>query len=221
MMNYKIEVIDLPLNKLKPHPKNSKLHPKGQVRKIAQSIKDYGFNNPILIDSSNTIIAGHGRWQACKLLKLESVPTICLGHLSTTQVRAYLIADNKVSESGYDIKVLCDELFELSRAGYDSLQLGLDENEMNKLMAESNASDEEEQDLDEIAGNLVATSGQVWDLEGHKIHVGGRRLNLKKICKFLEESKKPLTLFLAERQAQSLISYAEANNKEVTNEVGF
>jgi ParB-like chromosome segregation protein Spo0J len=84
-----------------PHARNARTHSKRQIRQIADSIGVFGFTNPILIDRAATIVAGHGRVEAAKLLGLETVPTICLENLNQDQIRAYILADNKLGgESG-------------------------------------------------------------------------------------------------------------------------
>src|SRR5450755_2764855 len=83
---------------LKPSPHNSRTHSKRQTRKIAESIEIFGFTNPLLVDSDNTILAGHGRLEAAKLLGMDRVPTIRLSDLTPDQVRAYVIADNRLAE---------------------------------------------------------------------------------------------------------------------------
>lgn len=90
---------------------NARTHSKAQIRKIAESIHGFGFTNPVLVDRNDTIIAGHGRVEAAKLLKLESVPTIRLEALTPAQVRAYVIADNRLAEdAGWDKDILKIEL---------------------------------------------------------------------------------------------------------------
>lgn len=198
---FKPVIKHLPLKDLKPHPKNSKLHPQTQINKIMSSIREYGFNNPILINADNTILAGHGRYQAAKELRLRNVPTICLGHLSEYEQRAYIIADNKVSESGYDTDILCSELFDLSQEGFDSIKLGFDDEEMEKLMSTQNTDDEiKEQTV------LRVTPGQVWKCGNHTILVGKRTLHLEKLYKQLIISEAEITCFLTERQAQTMIN---------------
>ncbi|MDD3594593.1 MAG: site-specific DNA-methyltransferase [Candidatus Gastranaerophilales bacterium] len=96
---------------LKPNPKNARTHSKKQVHQIANSIKQLGFNNPILIESDGTIMAGHGRFEAAKELGLEVIPTICLSHMTPEQIRAYIIADNRLAEqAGWDNDILKIEL---------------------------------------------------------------------------------------------------------------
>src|SRR5260370_31522952 len=92
----KIEV--MPVNELRPYPNNARTHSKKQIRQIANSIKTFGFCNPVLIDDAKQIIAGHGRVEAAKLLGIDAVPTCRLSHLSEADKRAYILADNKLAE---------------------------------------------------------------------------------------------------------------------------
>jgi hypothetical protein len=104
-----------PLAQLIPFPRNARTHSKHQVRQIAESIKVFGFTNPVLIDERNTIIAGHGRVAAAQLLGFDSIPTIPLKHLSRDQVRTYILADNKLAENaGWDKEILAIELQHLT-----------------------------------------------------------------------------------------------------------
>jgi len=82
---------------LKPYPGNARTHSKRQIGQIARSIERFGFNNPVLIDPTDTVIAGHGRMEAAKLLKLSTIPVVRLAHLSELERRAYIIADNKLA----------------------------------------------------------------------------------------------------------------------------
>src|ERR1700722_20199699 len=87
-----------PLDKLVPYSRNPRIHSDRQVAQIAASIAEFGFNNPILVDTNAGIIAGHGRRRAARKLLLREVPVIVLDHLTETQKRAYLIADNRLAE---------------------------------------------------------------------------------------------------------------------------
>src|SRR5437879_5738045 len=101
----------MPVSKPRPHAKNARTHSKKQIRQIADSIKKFGFINPVLISDGDEIIAGHGRVEAAKLLGMESVPTVRLSHLDADQRRAYVIADNKLAlNAGWDREVLAIEL---------------------------------------------------------------------------------------------------------------
>ena len=96
---------------LKPQRRNTRTHSKRQIKKIAESILKFNFNNPILTDDAGTIIAGHGRFAAAKSLGLASVPTIRLSHLSETEMRAYIVADNELAnKAGWDRNILAIEL---------------------------------------------------------------------------------------------------------------
>src|SRR5260370_30135761 len=92
----KIEVTSV--HELRPYPNNARTHSKKQIRQIANSIKTFGFCNPVLIDDAKQIIAGHGRVEAAKLLGIDAVPTCRLSHLSEAEKRAYILADNKLAE---------------------------------------------------------------------------------------------------------------------------
>ena len=98
-------------SELAPYSGNARTHSNAQIRKIAESIRAFGFTNPVLVDAGGTIIAGHGRVEAAKLLGLEQVPTIPLESLTPAQVRAYVIADNRLAEdAGWDENILKIEL---------------------------------------------------------------------------------------------------------------
>lgn len=110
------KVIMRPAGEVKPYPKNAKMHPDKQVRQIAASIKEFGFNQPIVVDTAGVIIVGHGRYRAAtEILKMAEVPVIEL-ELTPEQVKAYRIADNKLAESEFDFELLLPELKELSPA---------------------------------------------------------------------------------------------------------
>src|SRR5713226_1470829 len=105
----------MPVASLRPHPGNARVHSQKQVRQIADSIRHFGFTNPVLIGEDGGIIAGHGRVEAAKLLGLDSIPTVRLAHLNAAQRRAYLLADNKLAlNSGWDRELLAIELQGLS-----------------------------------------------------------------------------------------------------------
>jgi hypothetical protein len=119
----------IPTEKLIPYARNAKKHDAAQVSKLAGSIREFGFNNPVLIDAQNGIIAGHGRVMAAQKLELKEVPCIRLGHLTDTQRRAYILADNRLSEigGGWDEEMLKNELTSLLGDGVDIAGLGWDD----------------------------------------------------------------------------------------------
>jgi ParB/RepB/Spo0J family partition protein len=115
-----LKVTYQPLSVLKTRPRNPRTHTKKQIRQIADSIKRFGFTNPILVDNENTIVAGHGRVEAAKLLQMEAVPVIYLSDLSEAEIRAYVLADNKLAENaGWDQGLLALELQYLSELDLD------------------------------------------------------------------------------------------------------
>ncbi len=125
-----IEQIEI--TKLIPYANNARTHSEEQIAQIAASIREFGFNNPVLIDAQSNIIAGHGRALAASKLGLDVVPCIRLNHLSETQRKAYIIADNKIAMSaGWDEELLCIELKELTDA--EQLVTGFSADEINLL----------------------------------------------------------------------------------------
>ena len=123
----KLQIQQTPVDKLLPYARNARTHSDGQVAQIAASIKEFGFCNPVLIDGDGGIIAGHGRVLAARKLGMAEVPTITLGHLTDTQRRAYILADNKLAlNAGWDEELLKLELDELRAAGVDLDLIGFD-----------------------------------------------------------------------------------------------
>lgn len=94
----KLAIVYRSIATLQPHANNARTHSRSQLRKLKASIEEFGFANPILIQSNGMIIAGHGRVEAAKLLGMNEVPTICLENLDQDQIRAYVIADNRLAE---------------------------------------------------------------------------------------------------------------------------
>ena len=103
-------IIHKRIKDLHPYKNNAKKHPKEQVEQIANSIKEFGFTQPVLIDENNNVIAGHGRILGAKKAGLKSVPTVCLNDLTEEQIKAYRLADNKLNESEWDFELLDEEL---------------------------------------------------------------------------------------------------------------
>jgi ParB-like chromosome segregation protein Spo0J len=106
-----LAIVYQPVDALTPYPSNARTHSKRQIQQIAASINKFGFTNPVLIDGNKTIVAGHGRVEAAKLLGMDEIPTIRLEGLTTDQIRAYIIADNRLAEkAGWDYSILAIEL---------------------------------------------------------------------------------------------------------------
>ena len=111
---------------LKPYPRNPRTHSKQQVEQIAKSVKEFGWTVPILVDGAGMIIAGHARIEAAKLLGLDEVPTILIDYLTEAQKRAYIIADNKLSENAdWDLEILAEEIEFLTSVEFDLPVSGL------------------------------------------------------------------------------------------------
>ena len=134
----RLEIVLKKTSELIPYINNTRTHDEKQIKQIAASIKEFGFNNPILIDEKGEIIAGHGRLLASELLKLEEVPCIELKHLTKAQKKAYVIADNKLAlNAGWNEELLKIELESLQELDFDLELLGFDENELEKLLGET------------------------------------------------------------------------------------
>ena len=123
-MKQRDNIVYKPIKELKPYKKNAKKHPKEQVEQIANSIKEFGFTQPVLIDKHNNVVAGHGRVLGAKKAGLTEVPTLCLDDLTEEQIKAYRLADNKLNESDWDDVLLgqsLDEITELDMSlfGFD------------------------------------------------------------------------------------------------------
>ena len=129
-MVFASEFIDqTPADELVPYKNNPRTHSAIQLERLVNSLKEFGFTNPILIDEDNNVIAGHGRLQAAIIAGFKTVPTITLNHLTPEQRRAYVIADNQLAlNSGWDDELLQAELKALGDAGFDTTLLGWGEN---------------------------------------------------------------------------------------------
>jgi DNA modification methylase len=167
------------IEQLKPDPDNARRHSKKQVRQVAESIKVFGFNVPILIDRDGNVIAGHGRLLAAGELGMTKVPTLCLDHLTPAQVRAFRIADNRLTEiATWDDRLLAQQLKDLSLLGLDfSLEvIGFDmaEIDLRILSLENQPEDDDAADLvpGVAAGPLVSKIGDKWLLGRHRLLCG-------------------------------------------------
>jgi DNA modification methylase len=172
MNNPKIKMVLV--GKLIPYVKNSRTHSEAQVSQVAASIKEFGFTNPILIDSENVIIAGHGRLLAAQKLGLNEVPCIALDHLSESQKKAYVIADNKLAlNAGWDDELLALELGELKNMDFDISLTGFTEDELaNLIVPEVIDGLTDEDDVPDVPENPVTVEGDVWILGRHRLMCG-------------------------------------------------
>jgi DNA modification methylase len=165
-----------PIRNLKHNPRNSRTHSPRQIRQIADSIRAFGFNNPVLVDKDNTIIAGHGRVAAAKLLGMTDVPTIRLDSLSTDQIRAYVITDNRLAEkAGWDKSILAIEFQQLLNveSEFDITVTGFEIPEIDLILS----AEETEPDPDDLfevdeASEPITQPEDLWELGKHRILCG-------------------------------------------------
>jgi len=169
-----------PLSRLTPYARNARTHSPEQVDQIAGSIVEFGFTQPILVDSNAGIIAGHGRAAAAGKLGLEEVPVIVLDHLSESQRRAYILADNKIAlNAGWDRDVLAGELRGIEQGGFDLAVVGFTADELAGLLPSTEeleaAVAEEEQPLPEVPVTPVTQKGDIWRIGTHRLICGDCR----------------------------------------------
>ena len=167
-------VKQVPVADLKEYGQNSRTHSTLQVGQIAESIKAFGWTNPLLVDEARVLIAGHGRLAAAKLLGLAEVPCIELAHLSEAQKKAYIIADNKLAlNAGWDNELLALEFGELQELGFDLDLTGFDAGELEALMpVEVPEGLTDEDAVPEVPAEPVTKLGDVWVLGKHRVMCG-------------------------------------------------
>ena len=137
-----MNVVQKPIDELIPYAKNARTHSDSQVAQIAASIREFGWMNPVLIDAENNIIAGHGRVLAARKLGLEEVPCVLHDHLTETQRKAYILADNKMAlNAGWDEDLLRLELRELGDMGFDLELTGFGLDEVGTMILEGDGLD--------------------------------------------------------------------------------
>lgn len=158
-----------------PYINNSRKHSDEQVAQIAASIKEFGWTNPILVDGSNGLIAGHGRLMAARKLKMDKVPVIELAHLSETQKKALIIADNKLAlNSDWDSELLTLELQDLLGEEYDLELLGFDKDELDALLnvIEGTEGLTDEDAIPEVPDEPKTKPGDIYILGNHRLMCG-------------------------------------------------
>jgi len=180
-----------PLNKLVPYARNPRTHSDAQVAQIAASIAEFGFTSPILVDSKAGVIAGHGRLLAARKLDLTEVPAIVLDHLSETQKRAYILADNRLALSaGWDDELLALELLELKEADFDLSLTGFDVKELDDLLLASD--DEKANEVPPLPEHTVSRSGDLWVCGDTRVQhrvLCGDATNVDDVVRLLGERK--------------------------------
>ena len=170
-----LSIIYRKISELKPYPRNARTHSRKQVKQIAAAVQEFGFTNPVLIDENDQIIAGHGRVQAAKLLGLAEVPTVQIAHLSATQKRAYILADNRLAEkAGWDQEILAVELQCLLADGFEVVLTGFEAPDIDVVLdaAANTKSDRHGDDNIPAAGPAVTQADDLWLLGPHRIFCG-------------------------------------------------
>lgn len=175
MPDTKLTIETRSVGTIKPHSRNARRHSERQIQQIAASIREFGFTNPILIDGDGVIIAGHGRLQAAKALKITEVPVIRITHLSDAQRRALMIADNKLTlNAAWDMEMLKVELGELSDIAVDfDIELtGFNTGEIDALVFDDSPLSAPGSPT---PTKLVTRPGDIWILGEHRIFCGDAR----------------------------------------------
>lgn len=178
------------VSELIPYVRNARTHSEVQVAQIAASIREFGFLSPILVAEDNTILAGHGRLAAALKLGLKKVPCVKENHLTETQKRAYIIADNKLSlNAGWDNELLAVELSELEGADFNLDLLGFDEAELSSIFdADKDVSDDDFDVEKELEEPCFSKTGDIWMLGKHRV-ICGDATKLETYKTLLEDTK--------------------------------
>ena len=173
-----LAIIYQPPTALKPRISNPRTHTKAQLKQIVDSIRTFSFTNPVLVDEENGLIAGHGRVEAAKQLGLETIPTVCLAGMTEAQIRAYVIADNRLAENaGWDPELLAIELQYLADLDldFDVTITGFSMPEVDVLIGGLEAPTQKPDPADavpEIAGPAVTRLGDIWQIGPHRLICG-------------------------------------------------
>ncbi len=179
LTDYRIEC--LPTATLRPYKRNARRHSKAQINQIADSIRRFGFTNPVLISDDGQIVAGHGRVEAARRVGMETVPTLRLSHLNETERRAYVLADNKLAlNAGWDRDTLAIELQELINLDFDVKLTGFSVAEIDLILdtaqeADPNGQTGSEDEVPPQGKFAVSEAGDIWMLGRHKLLCGDAR----------------------------------------------
>lgn len=164
------------IHKLIPYVNNARTHSKEQITKLRSSLREFGFINPVIIDKEFNIIAGHGRVMAAKEEGYSEVPCVFVEHLTETQKKAYILADNRMAlDAGWDEEMLAVEMEELQNLGFDLGLTGFDEKELADLFDTNNSDDVKDDDFDLTSALEKATfvqRGDVWTVGRHRLMCG-------------------------------------------------
>lgn len=174
-----LSVIYYELDQLSPRRRNPRIHSDAQIKQLVRSIEHFGFTNPVLIDAERQIIAGHGRLEAAKRIGLQRVPTISLDEMTEADIRAYVIADNKLAENaGWDDGLLALEFeylselefdFDLMPTGFELPQIDL---ALLYLKEGAEAEDPADRIPSDVSGPIVTRLGDIWAIGPHRLICG-------------------------------------------------
>lgn len=182
LRHQKIEIV--PLRELHGYERNARTHSAGQIRQLTEAIAAFGFTNPLLIDETGMIIAGHGRAAAAKEMALKDVPCIRVTGLTESQKRALIISDNKIAlNAGWDDKMLAEELkaiaFDIDAGDLDFTlgAIGFDLPEVDELLKVLEETEEEEapSTIEVEPEPVVCRQGETWILGNHRLTIGGKQ----------------------------------------------
>ena len=163
----------IPVDDLIPYARNSRTHSDEQITKLAASIREFGFLNPVITDGKNGLVAGHGRVLAAKKLGLTELPAIEAKHLTEAQKRAYVIADNRMAlDAGWDDEMLRVELADLDAVDFDLSLTGFELDEIADMLAEEVIGETDEDAVPEVPDQPVTVEGDVWLLGRHRLMCG-------------------------------------------------
>ena len=175
----RVVVVYRPIAELKLDPHNPRVHSPRQIRQIARSIEAFGFNVPVLVDANLKLIAGHGRVLAARQLGLTELPTILLDHLTDAQARAFIIADNKLTDNSiWDDQLLAQQLHDLSLLDLDfsleatGFEMGEIDLRIEGLTPQSLAQDDPADAIPAQAGPRISRPGDLWILDMHRVYCG-------------------------------------------------
>jgi DNA modification methylase len=171
--DFAVQVERWPLDRLIPHARNARTHSEAQVAQIAGSIAEFGFVNPVLVGDDGVLVAGHGRILAARKLGLAEVPVIVLAHLTSTQRRALMIADNQIAlNAGWNEEMLAGELAALREEAFDLELLGFDDADLDRLLAENVDAQEAVDEAPEPPADPVSRPGDIWVCGEHRVLCG-------------------------------------------------
>ena len=172
-MEMKLKIEYRKVSDLLPYARNARTHSDAQVSQLAASIKEFGFNNPVAIDADGMILCGHGRVMAAQKLHMAEVPTVCLSHLSETQVKAYILADNKLAlNAGWDNDMLKVELEELKDSDFDLNLTGFSDDELKDILVEDPTEVQEDNFDGEPPEVAKSQLGDIWTMGEHRLMCG-------------------------------------------------